>query len=264
LTLDLRPVQRQSWMVLLGRDLLLVVQVCLCCRGQLWLHNQSSYVTGQALCWVSRMSVMEMVSVSLNASLIGSSDDVSPCWHFFLAPFHHSWRVMEQSPNLQFFFNLLRVIFWVAPRHVVINSRRFGTLCLLHLHRRVNMKCVKVESYVVEAGTDWPSPSWGGLQVAVWRWILMTGVVVRVRVLSAGGGFTRTYPQNVTFGQYSLYVYSSFLIWPAASQPLSPLSYIYMELLVKLEMFALYIYEPTFGNTESCLFQFAAQCFNNE
>jgi hypothetical protein len=30
------------------------------------------------------------------------------------------------------------------------------------------MKCVKVESYFVEAGTDRPSPSWeGGLQVVV-------------------------------------------------------------------------------------------------
>jgi hypothetical protein len=42
----------------------------------------------------------------------------------------------------------------------------------------------------VEAGTDTPSPSWGGevcLQVAVRWWILMTGVVVSVSVLSDGG-----------------------------------------------------------------------------
>jgi hypothetical protein len=45
---------------------------------------------------------------------------------------------------------MLRVMFWVVPRRVVFNSRRFGTLCLFHLHRRVDMKCVKVESYVVE------------------------------------------------------------------------------------------------------------------
>jgi hypothetical protein len=52
---------------------------------------------------------------------------------------------------------MLRVIFWAVPRRVVFNSRRFGTL--FHLHGRVDMKCVKLESYVVEAGKDRPSPS---------------------------------------------------------------------------------------------------------
>jgi hypothetical protein len=51
----------------------------------------------------------------------------------------------------------LRVVFWVVPRRVVLNSRRFETLCRFHFHRRVDMKCVKVERYVVEGGTDRPS-----------------------------------------------------------------------------------------------------------
>jgi hypothetical protein len=37
-----------------------------------------------------------------------------------------------------------------------------------------------------------------------------------------------------------------------------------MELLVKAEMLTSYIYGPTFGNVESRLFVFAAQCFNAE
>jgi hypothetical protein len=37
-----------------------------------------------------------------------------------------------------------------------------------------------------------------------------------------------------------------------------------MELLVKPEILTSYIYEPTFGNAESRLFLFAAQCFNIE
>jgi hypothetical protein len=37
-----------------------------------------------------------------------------------------------------------------------------------------------------------------------------------------------------------------------------------MELLVKLEILMSYIYGPTFGNAESRLFLFAAQCFNIE
>jgi hypothetical protein len=35
-----------------------------------------------------------------------------------------------------------------------------------------------------------------------------------------------------------------------------------MELLVKPEILTSYIYVPTFGNAESRLFLFAAQCFN--
>jgi hypothetical protein len=48
------------------------------------------------------------------------------------------------------------------------------------------MKCVKGESYVVEAGTAGLVPR-GVLQVAVRWWVLMNGVVVRVSVLSEGG-----------------------------------------------------------------------------
>jgi hypothetical protein len=35
---------------------------------------------------------------------------------------------------------MLRVIFWVVPRRVVFNSRRFGALCLFHRHRGMDMK----------------------------------------------------------------------------------------------------------------------------
>jgi hypothetical protein len=37
-----------------------------------------------------------------------------------------------------------------------------------------------------------------------------------------------------------------------------------MELLVKPEILTSYIYGPTSGNAESCLFLFAAQYFNTE
>jgi hypothetical protein len=42
------------------------------------------------------------------------------------------------------------------------------------------------------------------------------------------------------------------------------MSYIYMELLVKPEILTSYMYGPTFGNAESRLFLFAAQCFSTE
>jgi hypothetical protein len=38
----------------------------------------------------------------------------------------------------------------------------------------------------------------------------------------------------------------------------------YMALLVNPKILTSYIYGPTFGNAESCLFLFAAQCFNIE
>jgi hypothetical protein len=37
-----------------------------------------------------------------------------------------------------------------------------------------------------------------------------------------------------------------------------------MELLVKSEILTSYIYALTFGNAESRIFLFAAQCFNTE
>jgi hypothetical protein len=42
------------------------------------------------------------------------------------------------------------------------------------------------------------------------------------------------------------------------------MSYAYTELLVEPEILTSYIYRPTFGNAESRLFLFAAQCFNIE
>jgi hypothetical protein len=42
------------------------------------------------------------------------------------------------------------------------------------------------------------------------------------------------------------------------------MSYIYMELLVKPAILTSYMYGLTFGNAESRLFLFAAQCFNTE
>jgi hypothetical protein len=40
--------------------------------------------------------------------------------------------------------------------------------------------------------------------------------------------------------------------------------YIYMELLVKPEILTPHIYGTTFGNAESRLFLFVAQCFDTE
>ena len=35
---------------------------------------------------------------------------------------------------------MLYVFFWVIPRSLNFICRRFGTLCLFHLHRQVGMK----------------------------------------------------------------------------------------------------------------------------
>jgi hypothetical protein len=52
--------------------------------------------------------------------------------------------------------------------------------------------------------------------------------------------------------------------WDLTLSLLMSHTYIYMELLVKPEILTSYIYGPTFGNAESRLYLFAAQCFNIE
>jgi hypothetical protein len=45
---------------------------------------------------------------------------------------------------------MLRVLFWVVPRRVAFNIRRFGTLCPFHLHRRVDIHShMKMEQKVL-------------------------------------------------------------------------------------------------------------------
>jgi hypothetical protein len=64
--------------------------------------------------------------------------------------------------NLRKSVYLLCVIFWVVLQCMVFNSRHFGTLCLFHLQRRVDSKCVRKETVVCSTGTGGLSPSWGG------------------------------------------------------------------------------------------------------
>jgi hypothetical protein len=55
---------------------------------------------------------------------------------------------------------MLGEIFWVVPQRVVFNNWRFGTLYLFHLHKRVDMNCVKLETpkLWIQVQTDRPSP----------------------------------------------------------------------------------------------------------
>jgi hypothetical protein len=63
----------------------------------------------------------------------------------------------------------------------------------------------------------------------------------------------------------TLYTYDESSQFYKTELTLSQLmSYIYMDLLVKPEILTLYIYRPRFGNAESRLFLFAAQCFSIE
>jgi hypothetical protein len=52
--------------------------------------------------------------------------------------------------------------------------------------------------------------------------------------------------------------------WCNIKLTLSLLMYVYIEILVKPEILTSYIHGPTFGNAESSLFLFSAQCFNIE
>ena len=47
---------------------------------------------------------------------------------------------------------MLYVFFWVIPRRLNFICRRFGTLCLFHLHRQVDVEFLHLPAY--EEGTD--------------------------------------------------------------------------------------------------------------
>jgi hypothetical protein len=49
----------------------------------------------------------------------------------------HSNIQQRRSENVKYF---LYVFFWVIPPRLNFVCRRFGTLCLFHLHRQVGMK----------------------------------------------------------------------------------------------------------------------------
>jgi hypothetical protein len=62
--------------------------------------------------------------------------------HFFDFGSDTALTVFDRSLTiLSILRYILRVIVWIFSRRVVFNSRPFGTLCLFHLYRRVDMKC---------------------------------------------------------------------------------------------------------------------------
>jgi hypothetical protein len=71
---------------------------------------------------------------------------------------------------------------------------------------------------------------------------------------------------NVIFRPRNMFTFSTIImiITIIITLTLSLLMYIYMQLLVKPEILTSYIYGLMFGNAESRLFLFAAQCFNME
>jgi hypothetical protein len=50
-------------------------------------------------------------------------------------------------------FCMLCVTFWVVLQRMVFDSRRFGTLCVFHPHRRVDGKSI-LHPLAYEDGTD--------------------------------------------------------------------------------------------------------------
>jgi hypothetical protein len=59
---------------------------------------------------------------------------------------HGHWKYLAAWFQAFTIFRMLCVIFWVVHQRMVLNSRCFGTLCPFHLHRRMDAKCVRVES----------------------------------------------------------------------------------------------------------------------
>jgi len=49
--------------------------------------------------------------------------------------------------NLKLYCVMLYAFFWVIPRRLNFICRRFGTLCLFHLHRRIGMKDINTPTF---------------------------------------------------------------------------------------------------------------------
>ena len=66
------------------------------------------------------------------------------CWSLYYKPHMYLCSVtthfvssMENCIGIE--YSLLFVFFWVIPRRLNFICRRFGTLCLFHLHRQVGV-----------------------------------------------------------------------------------------------------------------------------
>jgi hypothetical protein len=46
--------------------------------------------------------------------------------------------------------DLLYAFFWVIPRRLNFICRRFGTPCMLHLHRRVGVRSIQKKAYSIQ------------------------------------------------------------------------------------------------------------------
>jgi len=75
-------------------------------------------------------------------------------------------------------FCMLYVFFWVIPRRLNFICRRFGTLCLLHLHRQVGKytylpmkmeqtECSETSAYKIQTPDNYPEENIPQLQAVV-------------------------------------------------------------------------------------------------
>ena len=57
---------------------------------------------------------------------------------------------------------MLYAVFWVIPRRLNFICRRFGTLCLFHLHRRIGedgTECSETSAYKINTPGNYPEAS---------------------------------------------------------------------------------------------------------
>jgi len=57
---------------------------------------------------------------------------------------------------------MLYAFFWVSPRRLNFICRRFGTLCLFHIHRQVDedgTECSEKSAYKIQAPGNYPEES---------------------------------------------------------------------------------------------------------
>jgi len=95
-------------------------------------------------------------------------------------------------------FCMLYVFFWVIPRHLNFICRRFGTLCVLHLHRLVG---VHLPAY--EDGTD-SVPKRRHIKLR------LRGITQKKTYNKLGFLYTRYYVFNFAYQHHWYFYHSTF------------------------------------------------------
>ena len=110
--------------------------------------NQLNWI-GWHTNWFSKMELQTISDTYFTLS-------VGQCYHTTQNRIFSHSKVRQTTLYNAVCFLLVCAFFWVIPRHPSFMCRRFGSLCLFHLHRQVGMKKL---AYKIQALGNYPEES---------------------------------------------------------------------------------------------------------